>query len=368
MFNWVSRPTDRALKAAKTRQHVAVARIGSHSAVGVSSQAGRCNTPQFCAHVNERQSVATRHAEMQAVWTLMQRWGPTKFARKRRRLQVWSFAFVYNPETSASAAPRLVGARPCRSCARALHHLGVRHVHHSTDEGTIETVAVATLLDVAPLSLGERQLAWKADCERLATAEVRGPLSVLWVNRAETFRFLQTGAKTEEWRCVFPTVQGAARAPKRRGTVRVPPPVDPTETHSYKLRTPLYLKQRKADRDTQQRAKATDAALVPAPTKRFDVRRVHAGEVLWVAHKAERVAMLVEHVRVDKQTTVRGLMARRGCRARVVPDAKDHDEAARRYTEGCYAAKGRPFRHVCARVYQFRLRPLQLSLWAGEAV
>jgi hypothetical protein len=368
MFNWVSRPTDRALKAAKTRQHVAVARIGSHSAVGVSSQAGRCNTPQFCAHVNERQSVATRHAEMQAVWTLMQRWGPTKFARKRRRLQVWSYAFVYNPETSASAAPRLVGARPCRSCARALHHLGVRHVHHSTDEGAIETVAVATLLDVAPLSLGERQLAWKADCERLATAEARGPLCTLWVNRAETFRFLQTGAKTEEWRCVFPTVQGAARAPKRRGTVRVPPPVDPTETHSYKLRTPLYLKQRKADRDTQQRAKATDAALVPAPTKRFDVRRVHAGEVLWVAHKAERVAMLVEHVRVDKQTTVRGLMARRGCWARVVPDAKDLDEAARRYTEGCYAAKGRPFRHVCARVYQFRLRPLQLSLRAGEAV
>ena len=163
MFNRTHRLNDNALKAAKTRHHVAIARIGSHSAVGVSSQAGRCNTPQFCAHVNERQSVATRHAEMQAVWTLMQRWGPTKFARKRSRLEVWSFAFSYNPEISA--APRLVGARPCRSCARALHHLGVRHVHHSTDNGIIETVAVATLLDVAPLSLGERQLAWQADCE-----------------------------------------------------------------------------------------------------------------------------------------------------------------------------------------------------------
>ena len=144
--------------------------------------------------------------------------------------------------------------------------------------------------------------------------------------------------------------------------------VDPTETNNYKMRTPLYIKQRKADRDTQKRAKAANTALVPSPTKRFDVARVHAGEVLWVAHNTERVAMLVEHVRVDKRTTVRALMARRGCWATVVPDAKDLDEAARRYTEGCYADKGRPFHHVCARVYQFRLRPLQLSLRVEEAV
>ena len=359
-----------ALKTSKTRQHVAVARIGSHSAFGVSSQAGRCNTPLFCTHVNERQNVATRHAEIQAVWTLVRRLGTTKFLRKRGRLQVWSFAFVNAPGTPTVS--RLVGARPCRSCARALHHLDVQHVHHSTDAGTIETVAVSTLLDVAHLSLGERQLVWQADCKRMAAAEAGGAQCTLWVNRVETFRFLQTGTKTEEWRCVFPNVQGANRAPsktKRRGTVRVPPsPVDPTETNGYKLRTPLYVKQRKADRDTQQRAKAGRASVVPAPTKRFDVGRVHAGEVLWVAHKDERVAMLVEHVRIDKHTTVRGLMVRRGCWASVVPDAKDVNEAARRFTEGCYAKKGRPFRHVCARVYQFRLRPLQLSLRVAETV
>lgn len=324
----------------------------------------------FCKHANERQSVATRHAEMQAVWTLMQRWGPTKFARKRNRLLVWSFAFVYKPETST--VPQLVGARPCRSCARALHHLGLVQVHYSTDAGTIETVAIETLLNIAPLSLGERYIAWQADCERLAKAEARGPLCTLWVNRIETFRFLQTGTKTEEWRCVFPTSQRTAvrvkSKTKRRGTVRMPSPVDPKETNNYKLRTPLYLKQRKADRDTQKRAKAADTALAPAPTKRFDVGRVHAGEMLWLAHNNERVAMLVEHVRVDKQTTVRALMARRRCWASVVPDAKNLDEAARRYTEGCYAEKGRPFRHVCARVYQFRLRPLQLSLRAEEVV
>ena len=359
--------TDNALKVAKTRQHIAVTRVGSHYEVGVSSQGGRCDIPLFCAHIGERQGVATRHAEIQAVWALVQRWGPAKFARMQSRLRIWSFAFVYNPETPT--IPRLVGARPCRSCARALHHLGVRHVSHSTDAGVIETVAVSTLLHVAPLSLGERQLVWQADCERMATAEARGPLCTLWVNRFETFRFLQTGAKTEEWRCVFP--RGANRSPskKRHQTKRVPP-VDPTETHQYKLRTPLYMKQRKADRDQQRRAKVARAPAMtrtPPATKRFEVQRVHAGEVLWVAYKAERVAMLVEHVRVDKQTTVRRLMARRGCWSCVVPDAHDLDEAARRFTEGCYAKKGRPHRHVCARVYQFRLRPLQLSLRADLA-
>ena len=88
----------------------------------------------------------------------------------RGSLQVWSFAFVNAPGTPTVL--RIVGARPCRSCA--LHHLGVQHVHHSTDASIIETVSVAMRLDVAPLSLGERQLVWQADCKRMAAAEAGG--------------------------------------------------------------------------------------------------------------------------------------------------------------------------------------------------
>jgi ASC-1-like (ASCH) protein len=195
------------------------------------------------------------------------------------------------------------------------------------------TLDVNALLACATVSFGERQLLWKADCTLLAEAEARGPVATLWVNRVQTLQLLKSGAKREEWRCTFDATHGPHRSSKRR-------------------RRPKARK-----KAHEQRPPREDARGRP-----WSVERAHAGDVLWFAHKEERVAMLVEHVRIDKHTTVRKLMERRQCWAQVVPDASGLDEAVARYTEGCYATKGRRCGHVCARVYQLRVRPLRLSL------
>ena len=181
---------EEAKKRSNKREHVAVACIGQQFAIGRSSHGGRCMGRVFCAHRHQRNQLTTRHAEIDAVDRLLRRLGEAKFARRRNQLRVWSFAFAPGtPGTPTDLAEEeqeeregnnatadLVGARPCASCTRCMHHMGVPHITFSVatdDGGTLVTMTVPALLQCTTPSFGDRRVEARADRRLLADAEGR---------------------------------------------------------------------------------------------------------------------------------------------------------------------------------------------------
>jgi len=121
-------------------------------------------------------------------------------------------------------------------------------------------------------------LSFKTDNSRLTDKS-------LYIKHMSTFQHLRTGKKTEEIRCLFPSVIG-----------------------------PLRLFQ-----------------------KRYNgvCKDMRIGDIIQVRHKKRVLYMFIYGMKIYKDTNIRSVLLKKDYK-KIVPDAKNIEQAINRYTNDCY--------------------------------
>ena len=161
--------------------HVALAVKGGKVMVGTCSHRGAGVLGQRYGWLRR---LPSRHAEHDVLEQVHKHQLPC------HRVTLWSLAYKANVWRNA---------KPCRSCARLMHAMGIRHCVYSCDTGTLVKQTVQQLLHEAIDSRGVRipQLQHNA---MVLQRPLKRPRFALYLRTAATFHQMYTRQKTVEGR------------------------------------------------------------------------------------------------------------------------------------------------------------------------
>jgi ASC-1-like (ASCH) protein len=192
--------------------HLAAAVMGKkHITTGSFSERGPGWLSNFFHWLK---SLPSRHAEHDALEKMFR-----SFMKKGCRLSDLCALFrdvvVYSVAIDKNGEWR--NAKPCRSCARLMHMIGINHCIYSTMTGFM-TISIADLVLEAVDSRGALiPLIWKNEALLKEASVSNAPLFSLYIRNEDTFDLIQAKRKTIEVRMW----SGEMRKRKRNEVIRV---------------------------------------------------------------------------------------------------------------------------------------------------